>query len=98
MYARCEEASGGDEVYFGRVVMPHLVHYYELHLSTYHNQPLVRLAFVNAKGEVEESNQLTAKEANEVIMNWKRGELLGSFAIGTILAKDADYQIGTGKL
>ena len=74
---------------------PHLIDYYELHLSTYHNQPLVRLAFVNAKGEVEESNQLTA---NEVILNWKRGELLGSFAIGTILAKDADYQIGTGKL
>lgn len=77
---------------------PHLIDYYELHLSTYHNQPLVRLAFVNAKGEVEESSLLYPKEANEVILNWKRGELLGSFAIGTILAKDADYQIGTGKL
>ena len=77
---------------------PHLIDYYELHLSTYHNQPLVRLAFVNAKGEVEESSLLYPKEANEVIANWKRGELLGSFAIGTILAKDADYQIGTDKI
>lgn len=78
--------------------MPYLVTYYELHLSTYHNKPLVRLAFVTKEGEVEESSLLNPKEANEVIASWKRGELLGSFAIGTILAKDADYQIGTGKL
>lgn len=54
------------------------------------NGQWTRLAFERANGKVEESSFYSEMEADEVICNWKAGQLLGSFAIGTVLSESAE--------
>ena len=69
-----------------------IIHDYEIVLSTYHGEPAVRLRFSRNGGQ-EESALYSVEEINNTIMMWKMGAQLGRFAIGTILADDATFQI-----
>ena len=66
------------------------IHFYKVKLKTYHGEIVGRIAFHHPNGEEEESSLYTLSEINSIIEFWKSDKLLGSFAIGTILAHDAD--------
>lgn len=54
------------------------------------NGQWTRLAFDRENGEIEESSFYSEVEADEVVCQWKAGQLLGSFAIGTVLSESAE--------
>lgn len=68
------------------------IDYFEIEVSKYHDDIVARIQFVN-NGEVEQSSLYSINELNNIITLWAMGELLGSFAIGTKLAKQFKFQI-----
>ena len=66
--------------------------YFEIVMATYHDSPVGRLRCL-LNGKVEESNLYSPDELNNLIQLWKMGELQGSFAIGTKLAQNANFQL-----
>ena len=50
--------------------------------------------FFRASGVIEESGLYSPEELRTIEALWKKGELLGNFAIGTQLAADADFNLG----
>ncbi len=62
---------------------------YSIILSNYHDEIVARVSFVNAAGEIEESNLYSPGEINNLIALWQMDALLGSFGIGTRLAENA---------
>lgn len=69
------------------------VDYYEMVVRTFNHQPIIRFRYIKSETEIEESVWFDVTQANEVLSNWRNGTLLGSFGIGTVLAKDASFQI-----
>lgn len=69
-----------------------IVHNYDIIMSSDHGEPALRLRFSRG-GKQEDSALYSAEEINNVIMLWKMGGLLGSFAIGTKLAENAAFRM-----
>lgn len=61
-------------------------------LSNYHDSIVGRVV-VYIDNKKEESNLYSLSELNNIITLWKMGELMGSFAIGTILADNASIEL-----
>lgn len=74
----------------------HEIDYYEIEFKNYHGQIMGRIRFVNKENKKEESNLYSISELNQILTNWKTGKLLGSFAIGTKLSKNHNFQIFQG--
>lgn len=69
------------------------VNYYEVIVKTFNRQPIISFRYIKSETETEESVWFDVTQANEVLHNWRNGSLLGSFGIGTVLAKNASFQI-----
>lgn len=69
-----------------------IIRYYEIVLSTYHNETVGRLRF-ERNGVLEESSLYSIRELNNLISLFEAGELFGSFAIGAKLEKGASFQL-----
>lgn len=68
------------------------VDYFEIVIRYYNGQIYARLRFHNGK-EIEESSFETIAIVNGILPAWRAGNLCGSFAIGSILAHDAKFQL-----
>lgn len=66
-----------------------IVQEYTIELQTYHDEIIGRVCFTREDGTREESALYSVGELNNIVACWRMGELLGSFAIGAELAKDA---------
>jgi hypothetical protein len=72
----------------------HKVNKIFIQLSTYHDSVVGRIVFVNPiTNKAEESNLYSISEINNIIACWKLGELMGIFAIGCILADNAQIEL-----
>lgn len=68
--------------------LPFLVQNYSIEVSHYHGKLSTRLHY--KKGDAFEASQLyTLDELGHIVAAWKKGELLGSFGMGTMLAQNA---------
>lgn len=69
------------------------VKFFTIELQGYYGKIVGRLQFINANKEREESALYNLEELTNVIYNWRNNQLVGSFAIGTTLAKDVGFQL-----
>ena len=69
-----------------------VIRYYEIVVCSHNDMPMGRIRFTR-NGEIEESAWYTIGLVNEILQQWKSGELLGSFAIGTRLESGAEFQL-----
>ena len=70
------------------------IHKYKIVTKVYNGDVYYSLVY-ELEGQTEESSWLRDWEVIMVVENWRNDVLLGSFGIGTILAKDATFQIVT---
>lgn len=68
------------------------IDYFEIEFSNHHGQIMGSIQFDNM-GTIERSNLYSINELNQILTHWKNGTLMGSFAIGTRLAKRYSFQI-----
>jgi len=69
-----------------------LIHEYAIALQVYHDEIIGRLQF-SKNGTIEESGLYSLPELQNIIALWQDDSLLGSFAIGTTLAKTATFTL-----
>lgn len=69
------------------------VKFFTIELQVYSGKIVGRLQFINANKETEQTSLYNLEELTNVIYNWRNNQLVGSFAIGTTLAKDAGFQL-----
>ena len=68
-----------------------VISYYEIELSTYHNEIVARIQFPSRTQGIQQSCLMPLRDIGEVLQLWRSGDLLGSFGIGTILDADARF-------
>ena len=69
-----------------------IVAYYEIVCVTCCGEAATRLRY-EVDGADHESSLYSPGELNEILHHWREGTLLGSFGVGTVLAKDARFQL-----
>lgn len=67
-----------------------IIRYYEVILEQYNGTIYARIRF-ELNGKIEESQWNPLSIHNELIMEWKKGNLFGSFGIGTMLDNNAGF-------
>jgi len=66
-----------------------IIRHYSIELQTYHTEIVGRLCFKHPDHGVQESGLYSLPELNNIVAMWQDDALMGSFAIGTKLARDA---------
>lgn len=72
-----------------------IIREYEIIVKIYHDEPVARIRY-SVNGETEESNLYSLGEINNMVKLWECDELLGSFGIGTKLARGARFTLVNG--
>ncbi len=67
-----------------------IIRYYEVILEQYNGTIYARIRF-ELNGKIEESQWKPLSIHSELIMEWKKGNLFGSFGIGTMLDNNAGF-------
>lgn len=67
-----------------------IIRYYEVMLKQYNGVIYARIRY-ELNGKMEESSWNPLGIHNQIIIEWKKGNLLGSFGIGTILEDNAGF-------
>lgn len=66
-----------------------IIREYTIQLQTYHDEIIGRLCFNHPDTGLQESALYSIPELNNIVALWQDDALLGSFGIGTVLARDA---------
>lgn len=71
------------------------IDYFEIVVSRYHDEIVARIQFANGD-KLEQSALYSLAEINNILMLWKMGELMGSFAMNCKLSEKFRFQIFEG--
>lgn len=78
-----------DETFTIDVPRSMIIHEFDIQLQIYHDQIIGRLCFKHPDHGVQESGLYSLPELNNIVALWQDDALMGSFGIGTVLARDA---------
>jgi hypothetical protein len=70
-----------------------IVREYTILLSMYHDEIVARIRFRLPGESTQDSQTMSLREVPNLLALWRMNALLGSFAIGTVLAHDATFTI-----